>query len=181
MTLEGERIDLALASEEADLPAVVCLANLAFRAKGVGASWATEADYIEGQRLDLPMLRADLASNPEARLLLWRDDAGKLIGTVWLEPAGDGAWYLGLLTVHPELQAQGAGRKLLAAGEHAARNLGADRIRMTVVNVREALIGWYLRRGYRLTGETKPFPYGDGRFGTPLRGDLEFLLMEKLL
>ncbi len=166
---------------DADLSAVVNLANLAFRAKDVGASWATEADYIKGQRLDLPMLRADIANSPEARLLLWRDDTGALAGTVWLEPAGGGAWCLGLLSVHPELQAKGAGRRLLAAAEDAARELGAERIRMTVVNVRETLIGWYLRRGYRLTGETKPFPYGDGRFGTPLRSDLEFVLMEKLL
>jgi GNAT superfamily N-acetyltransferase len=166
---------------DADLPEVMRLANLAFRAVGAGASWNTEADFIEGQRLDLAVLRADLENSPEARLLLWRGDAGELIGTVWLEPAGGGVWYLGLLTVHPDLQAQGAGRKLLAAAEDAARELGADRIRMTVVNIRGSLIAWYQRRGYRLTGETKPFPYGDERFGTPLRDDLEFVLMEKLL
>jgi GNAT superfamily N-acetyltransferase len=180
MILGGETIDLAPATED-DLAAVVQLANLAFRAVGAGRSWNTEADYIEGQRLDLPMLRADLEANPRARLLLWREGGGGLLGTVWLEPAGGDAWYLGLLTVHPDLQAQGAGRRLLAAAEDAARTLGAGRIRMTVVNVREALIGWYLRRGYRLTGETKPFPYGDERFGRPLRDDLEFVLMEKLL
>jgi ribosomal protein S18 acetylase RimI-like enzyme len=168
-------------AEDADLPAVVDLANLAFRVVGAGASWNTEADFIEGQRLDLSTLRADFANAPEARLLLWRDDAGALIGTVWLEPAAGGAWYLGLLTVHPDLQAQGAGRKLLAAAEDAARGLGAARIRMTVVNVRAPLIAWYERRGYRLTGETKPFPYNDERFGRPLWDDLEFVLMEKLL
>lgn len=180
MTLGGGALDLELAVE-IDLPAVVELANLAFRAKDVGASWNTEADFIDGQRLDLPILRADLANSPQARLLLWRDAAGVLIGTVWLEPAGSGAWYLGLLMVHPNLQAQGAGRRLLEAAETAARELGAERIRMTVVNVRAPLIAWYLRRGYALTGETKPFPYGDNRFGTPRRDDLEFLIMEKLL
>jgi hypothetical protein len=46
-------------------------------------------------------------------------------------------------------------------------------------NVRNALIGWYLRRGHRKTGETEPFPYGDDRFGAPLRDDLSFLLLEK--
>jgi hypothetical protein len=46
-------------------------------------------------------------------------------------------------------------------------------------NVRDALIGWYLRRGHRKTGETEPFPYGDDRFGAPLRDDLSFLLLEK--
>lgn len=168
-------------AEDHDLPEVATLANLAFRTVGAGASWNTEADFIKGQRLDLGVLRADLTASPQARLLLWRDDVGSLIGTVWLEPAGDGAWYLGLLTVHPDLQAQGAGRKLLEAAEAAARDLGAGRIRMTVVNVRHPLIAWYQRRGYSLTGDTKPFPYADARFGKPLREDLEFVLMEKLL
>jgi hypothetical protein len=50
---------------------------------------------------------------------------------------------------------------------------------MHVVNVRDALIAWYLRRGARKTGETEPFPYGDDRFGAPLRDDLSFLVLEK--
>ena len=50
---------------------------------------------------------------------------------------------------------------------------------MTVVNVRDTLIAWYQRRGYALTGETKPFPYDDKRFGTPLRDDLYFVMLEK--
>jgi hypothetical protein len=45
--------------------------------------------------------------------------------------------------------------------------------------VRETLIAWYERRGYVLTGETQPFPYGDERFGRPLRDDLHFVLLEK--
>ncbi len=52
---------------------------------------------------------------------------------------------------------------------------------MTVVNVREVLIAWYLRRGYHKTGETNPFPYGDDRFGKPLRDDLNFVVLEKNL
>jgi hypothetical protein len=52
---------------------------------------------------------------------------------------------------------------------------------MTVVNVRDSLIAWYGRRGYALTGETQPFPYGDERFGRPLRGDLQFVVLEKEL
>jgi len=52
---------------------------------------------------------------------------------------------------------------------------------MTVLMVRETLIAWYERRGYTLTGETKPFPYGDNRFGRPLRDDLYFVVLEKAL
>jgi hypothetical protein len=52
---------------------------------------------------------------------------------------------------------------------------------MHVINVRDTLIAWYERRGYHLTGETHPFPYGDNRFGTPLRADLTFVVLEKQL
>ncbi len=50
---------------------------------------------------------------------------------------------------------------------------------MTVINVRETLIAWYLRRGYAKTGATEAFPYGDDRFGKPLRDDLCFVVLEK--
>jgi len=63
--------------------------------------------------------------------------------------------------------------------EGFAKERGACRMRISVVNVRKTLIAWYERRGYILTGETQPFPYGDERFGKPLRDDLQFVLLEK--
>jgi len=52
---------------------------------------------------------------------------------------------------------------------------------MTVIEQRAELIAWYERRGYRRTGETKPFPYGDERFGIPRRPDLRFVVLAKSL
>ncbi len=68
---------------------------------------------------------------------------------------------------------------MLRAAEDWARNQGAQCIRMSVTNVREALIAWYLRRGYERTGATEPFPYGDVRLGKPLHDDLCFVVLEK--
>ena len=165
---------------EADYAGVVDLANLAFRGSGANASWNTEAVFIEGQRLDESLLREDLAAKPEARLLTYRDEAdGPLLGTVLLEERDGGVWYLGLLSIRPDLQKRQLGRRLLAAAEDFARERGGRRIRMSVVNVRDTLIAWYQRRGYRLTGETQPFPYGDDRIGRPLRDDLHFVVLEK--
>jgi len=167
---------------EADYPAIVELANVAFRASGSAASWNTEADFIEGDRLNESLLKEDLAAHADAHLLVYRDDDdGPLLGTVWLESKEGGVWYLGLLTVRPDLQNRQLGRALLAAAEDFARNDGARRMRMTVVNVRDTLIAWYQRRGYALTGERRPFPYGDERFGRPLRDDLQFVVLEKYL
>ena len=167
---------------EADFPAIVELANLAYRGSGASASWNSEAGLIEGPRLTESLLKHDLAVTPEAHLLTYRDrdqPNGQLLGTVWLEPKPDGIWYLGLLTIRPELQSRQLGRTLLAAAEGFAKQRGARRMRMTVINLRGTLIEWYRRRGYVLTGETKPFSYGDERFGKPLRDDLYFEVLEK--
>jgi ribosomal protein S18 acetylase RimI-like enzyme len=101
------------------------------------------------------------------------------LGTVLLDPKKDGVWSLGLLTIRPDLQNRQLGRTLLSAAENFAKERGARRIRMTVVNLRDALIAWYERRGYTLTGESQPFPYSDERFGRPLRDDLHFVVLQK--
>jgi GNAT superfamily N-acetyltransferase len=165
----------------ADLPAVAALVNSAYRGETSRQGWTTEADYIDGQRTDAATLAADLAEKPQARLLVLRDGpGGELLGTVWLEPTGEaGTWYLGMLTVRPDLQARQLGRALLAEAEAAAATLGARRIRMTVVGIRDTLIAWYQRRGYALTGEMRPFPYDDPSFGVARRRDLDFVVLEK--
>jgi predicted N-acetyltransferase YhbS len=164
---------------KADLPEVVELINLAYRGS---VGWAVETQYIEGQRVDLAGLREDLAANPQALLLVWRDEQdGRLLGSVWLEPAEGEAWYLGLLSVRPEMQDRQLGRQLLAGAEEVVRRNGGRRVRMSVVSLRHTLIAWYERRGYELTGETQPFPYGDERVGRPLRDDLHFVMLEKAL
>jgi ribosomal protein S18 acetylase RimI-like enzyme len=165
---------------ESDYPAIIDLINVAFRATGPTASWNIEAGIIEGQRMNDSLLREDLATKPAAHLLVRRNPAdNSILGTVWLDPGKDGVWYLGLLTVKPALQNHQLGRTLLAAAEDFAKTRGARSIQMTVLNVRDSLIAWYQRRGYSLTGESKPFPYDDERFGRPLRDDLHFVVLEK--
>lgn len=165
----------------ADFPEIVALVNSAYRGEAALQGWTTEAGYIGGQRTDVPTISEDLAAAPDARLLIHRCERGPVVACVWLEPASESAWLLGMLTVRPDLQAAGLGRRLLAAAETYAKTHGASRIRMTVINVRDTLIAWYRRRGYELTGQTKSFPYGDARFGEPTRDDLEFMVMEKPL
>jgi ribosomal protein S18 acetylase RimI-like enzyme len=173
---------LLLPAADSDLDAVAALVNSAYRGDSSRAGWTTEADYLDGQRTDPATLRRDLAQTPGAVVLTLRDEAaGPILGTVWLEPAEDEAWYLGMLTVNPSLQARQLGRTLLEAGEAYAVERGARRIQMTVVQIRDTLIAWYERRGYARTGETRPFPYDDARFGVPRRDDLAFIVLEKHL
>jgi ribosomal protein S18 acetylase RimI-like enzyme len=167
----------------AELPAAAALVNSAYRGEVSRQGWTTEADYMEGQRTDAGSLAEDLASTPGAQLLLLRDapDA-ELLGSVWLEPVDGGeVWYLGMLTVRPDLQDRQLGRSLLAAAEVAAAAQGARRVRMTVISIRDSLIAWYGRRGYQPTGETRQFPYHAEGIGRPLRDDLSFVVLEKAL
>jgi len=165
---------------DSDIPVIVGLMNRAYRGAGHSSGWTAEEAYLAGDRTTEELLRADIAAKPSASLLKWEDEQEEAtIGCVWLEPVGEDTWYLGSLAVEPGQQNGGLGRTMLAAAESWLKDHGAKRIRMTVINVREELIAWYLRRGYAKTGKTEPFPYGDERFGKPLRDDLCFVVLEK--
>lgn len=179
--LSERAVAAAVQLEEAtadDLPAVAALMNRAYR--DPDGSWTNEAAYIDGDRASAGLLAEEIAARPDGRLLLWRRGAD-LLGCVRVEPEKDGAWYLGALTVDPAAQNAGLGRRLLAAAEDWIGARGGGAVRMTVVNVRDTLIAWYLRRGYDLTGETLPFPYDDARFGVPRQADLAFVVLHKCL
>jgi ribosomal protein S18 acetylase RimI-like enzyme len=166
----------------ADLPALVTLMNTAYRGVGKEASWNTESRYIDGPRTSETHLLDEIARKPKACLLVAQESSGgPLLGCVLLAPLEDDRWHVGSLAVDSPLQKSGLGRRLLEAAEAWAAQRGATIIEIEVVNVRDTLIAWYERRGYRLTGATNPFPYGDSRFGTPLREDLSFVLLEKSL
>jgi ribosomal protein S18 acetylase RimI-like enzyme len=166
---------------DADLDAIAALVNSAYRGDSSRAGWTTEAEYLEGQRTDAERLREQLAAAAGAVLLTLRDDDGALLGSVWLEPRGEDVWYLGMFTIRPDLQARGLGRVLLDESERFVRSRGARRMRITVIQLRASLIEWYERRGFRATGESVAFPYGDERSGIPLRDDLQLIVFEKPL
>ncbi|MEU3908884.1 GNAT family N-acetyltransferase [Streptomyces goshikiensis] len=164
---------------EADVPELVKLVESAYRGEASRGGWTTEADYLDGQRTDENGVR-QIISAPDGVLLVV-ERAGELVACCQLEHRGDHA-YFGMFAVRPGLQGAGLGKEILAEAERRARETWqATEMRMTVVNVREELIAYYVRRGYRRTGELSPFPYGDARFGIPLRDDLAFELLVKPL
>ena len=87
-----------------------------------------------------------------------------------------------MFSVKPAMQATGVGKRMLTEAERLARvEWKCTTMEMTVISVRDELIAWYERRGYRRSGQYKPFPYGDERFGIPKRSDLRFELLVKQL
>ena len=183
---EAQTAPLALrAARREDAASLSALVNSAYRGDSSRVGWTTEADLLGGQRTDPEALREFIAAGEANgdRVLLVHEGAGvpTIDACVQLERHGDEA-YLGMFTVRPTLQGGGLGRLLLAGAEQdARRRWGVAAVHMTVIAQRHELIAWYERRGYRATGETAPFPYGDARFGEPLRPDLHFMVLRKAL
>ena len=167
------------AATDADIDAIVALVTSAYRGESSRAGWTTEADLLDGNRIDPEVLRTDL-ERPRSRVLLAEADGGLQACAHVADE--DGAGYFGMFAVRPGLQGGGLGKQLLAECERIARDeWQLPVMRMTVIDVRAELIAFYERRGYRRTGEFKPFPYGDSRFGQPKRDDLRFEVLEKPL
>lgn len=163
-----------------DLTALHALIERAYRGDSARKGWTHEADLLGGQRTDVEEM-TELLTDP-SRVIVVGEADGVIVACVKVEDMGGGKAYLGMLSVEPERQAGGLGRRMIAAAEDAARDrFGATTMKMTVIRQRPELIAWYERRGYALTGETEPFPLDDERFGLPNRRDLEFVVLEKAM
>lgn len=168
----NEKISVATLN---DIPQLLQLINNAYRGDEAKKGWTHEADLIDGnKRTDETSLK-ELIQKPGAVILKYELDEN-IAGCVFLEKKNE-RLYLGMLSVSPHIQARGIGKKLLAAAEEHAKQVGCTHIEMTVISVRKELIAWYERNSYADTGKREPFP-DDGKFGNPVQ-QLQFIYMEK--
>ena len=164
-----------------DVPAIVELVESAYRGDASRVGWTTETDLLDGQRTDA-MAVAETVGGDASLVLLAFDEAGALVACCQLDRRDGDVCYFGLFAVRPGLQGAGVGGEVLARAEDEARaSFAATTMEMTVIAQRAELIAWYERRGYRRTGDSRPFPYGDERFGIPRRDDLRFVVLTKPL
>jgi len=169
--------EICIATEE-DIPALVSLMNRAYRSETSRQGWTTEAHLISGEvRTDENDLQKVLRK-PGSVILKYINDKNQLIGCVNLQKHDD-RLYLGMFSVSPDEQGMGIGKKILIASEQHAKNEGCGSIYMRVISVREDIIIWYARHGYKDTGKIMPF-VEDGLTGKHLQ-PLEFAVLEKFL
>lgn len=129
-----------------DLDAIVDITNRAFVA---------ERFWVAGNRTDAADIRHRFATG---FFFVIDDpmDRTRLIGSVF-GSIENSRGYLGLLSVHPDLQGQGYSRTLLATVEKRCRNSGCNFLDITVVNARADLFLIYAKLGFAAC-DVLPFP-----------------------
>lgn len=171
-------------ARQADAPALVALIERAYRSPDTAGSWTSEAHLLTGPRTSNAEI-SDLISREDTRFLI-AGVGGKIAGCCLLQGlarehnrqpgvAPDytstkpelasvdvNAAYFGMFAIEPNTHGAGLGKALIAEAERRVQELwDANQMVMTVINLRTALIAWYERRGYKLTGATLAFPFSE--------------------
>jgi len=171
-------------ARQSDTQVLVTLIERAYRDEATAGNWNSEAHLLKGPRTSDAEI-ATLISREDTRFLI-AESGGRLAGCCLVQGLNDPArnWssadgpadpdvaappvsdvnaaYFGMFAIDPGIHGGGLGKQIIAEAERRVQDLwGANQMVMTVINLRTALIEWYQRRGYRLTGATLPFPFSD--------------------
>lgn len=158
-----------------DVSELKTLVNSAYRGESSKKGWTTEANILEGIRIDESEL-IDLINDLKSNVFKYVEN-DKILGCVLLVEKENNL-YLGMLCVNPELQNSGIGKKILFFANNYALDKGLPKIVMTVISSRIELINWYKRHGYFDNGKREPFP--ENHSEDVISGKkLEFVVLEK--
>lgn len=147
-------------AKPSDAPAIATLVNRAY---------AIEASFVDGDRTNPDAI----AQMMDEGMFVVLDAEGALAAAVYIE-ADDEAAYLGMLSVDPELQGHGLGRRLVRVAEAIGEAMGAPAMDLKIINLREELARWYKSLGYREVG-TAPYEH------RPVKQPCHFVEMRKSL
>lgn len=162
---------------EKDIPQLLELIETCYRGDIAKKGWTYESDLMDGSRTTVESLKEEITA-PGGQYLKYTDEQGKIVGCLYTKVIPqDNKLFLTLLCVHPTIQSQGIGKKLMAAAEDVAKKAGCSKLGCSVLTVRKELTDWYEKLGYKWIGETSPFPDG---YGTP-KIPLHLRAMEKQL
>ncbi|KAK1831429.1 acyl-CoA N-acyltransferase [Podospora conica] len=176
-----------LAATPADAARLQPLVQSAYRGDSSRRGWTTEADLLRGERISAAGILQKITTPGSAVLMAFLpssssdgDKEADLLACCEVVRLPPKRAYFGMFAVDPARQAGGYGRQVLAAAEEYARGeWGAEVMEMSVIWTRKELIAWYERRGYRVTGERREFPFEDLEPGVAKVEDLHFEVLEK--
>ncbi len=140
-----------------DSEKVAALINSAYRGDSSKAGWTTEADMMDGQRIDKEGVE-ELIKKSFNKIIMATDEQENVLGCIHAVKEDDDSLYFGLFAVNPKLQSLGVGKSLLKEIETLAHRWQLKNIRLTVIQFRSELISFYERCGFNLTGKVEEFP-----------------------
>jgi ribosomal protein S18 acetylase RimI-like enzyme len=149
-----------------DAAALVAALEEAYRGEASAGRWDSESHLLRGPRTSLAEV-SDLIADPDSHFVFAERD-GALCACALIQKSAhvdgrsgvEGVAYFGMFAV--ARRGVGVGDSVLAECERRVRALwSATSLSMTVISLREALIGWYERRGYRKTGLRIAFPFDE--------------------
>ena len=124
----------------ADIPAIVALVESAYRGEVSRAGWTTEADFLDGQRIDDEGVAADIGKT--GSVIVLAEQNGQLLACCHLENTSE-VCYFGMFSVAPHLQGDGIGKQLMQEAERMALAWQCTAMEMTVIDIRDELIAFY--------------------------------------
>ncbi|KAM5343734.1 hypothetical protein ACJ41O_012271 [Fusarium nematophilum] len=161
-----------------DAPQLQQLIQAAFRVQDSRKDWIDDLGLSSSFTIGVEQILPTI-TNPDGAFLVATDDNAALVGCMGVAKKGDDGARLFMLAVDQKYQCGGLGRQVLAyAEDYCGRTWDVKKLGLNALSVREALISWYMRRGYRKTGELTPFP-ARHIDGVALPDDLCFVEMEK--
>ena len=164
----AESLNIRMARDD-DAEAITKLVNQAYRSKLINKGWTNESELVAGSRIDNNSVKL-LIHKPQSVVLLAIIDE-QLIACVHLLKTDDRV-YLGMLSVNPEVQGMGIGKRMLELAEdYAWNNMAAVTIIMDVISQRAELISFYQRRGYQIHNQPEEYPI-HLNVGRPLQDNL---------
>ncbi|MDQ3367605.1 MAG: GNAT family N-acetyltransferase [Myxococcota bacterium] len=150
-------------------------ADAAALAELVNRAYAVEGFFVEGQRTTADEI-ARLVDRGSFLVLERDGDQPMLAAAIHVDPGADprDGGTIGMLSVEPSLQGRGLGTRLVGIAEAMCEAMGASRVRLRIVNLREELARWYRSLGYREVG-TAPYDH------RPVKQPCHFVEMHKPL
>jgi ribosomal protein S18 acetylase RimI-like enzyme len=120
----------------------------------INRAYAIEAAFLDGDRTSAGEL-SDLDARGD--FLVLDRLGGGLAAAVYVRIDGTRG-YLGMLSVAPDLQGLGLGRRLVALAEALCAARGCTVMDLQIINLREELGPWYRSLGYQEVG-TAPYDH----------------------